>query len=102
MAATGHHAEDVGKILIGVQSDLKALRSDLASAAAAAASGEVGGAAAGRQVAALQRIIDRAETDIRLKTEAVLQTALNDQYTTLPAIRDVKRSRGGGGLQAGP
>ena len=87
---------------MGVQSDLKALRSDLASAAAAAASGEVGGAAAGRQVAALQRIIDRAETDIRLKTEAVLQTALNDQYTTLPAIRDVKRSRGEGGGASRP
>jgi hypothetical protein len=91
MAATGHHAEDVGKILMGVQSDLRSLRSDISAAATAAA--ESGAGSSSRQVAALQRIVDRAETDIRLKTEAVLQSALNDQYTTLPAIRETKRSK---------
>lgn len=89
MAATGHHAEDVGKILMAVQGDLRSLRADIA----AVASAESGAGSSSRQVAALQRIVDRAETDIRLKTEAVLQSALNDQYTTLPAIREMKRSR---------
>lgn len=89
MAPTMHHAEDVGKILMEVQADLKALRSDLT----ATSTGEHD---AGRKVAALQALVDKAENDIRLKTEAVLHSALNDQYTTLPAIREAKRTRPAG------
>jgi len=85
-AGTTHHAEDVGKILMEVQSDLKALRSDLT----ATSTSEID---AGRKIAALQALVDKAENDIRLKTEAVLHSALNDQYTTLPAIREAKRTR---------
>jgi hypothetical protein len=85
-AGTTHHAEDVGKILMEVQSDLKALRSDLT----ATSSSDID---AGRKIAALQALVDKAENDIRLKTEAVLHSALNDQYTTLPAIREAKRTR---------
>lgn len=57
---------------------------------------------------AVQNLVDKAENDIKLKTEAVLNSTLNEQYTTLPAIRDSKRrtqqrrahsagSAGGGG-----
>ena len=87
IAMAAHHAEDVGKILVEVQADLKALRQDLAATSA-------GDGNAGGKVAALQALVDKAENDIRLKTEAVLHSALNDQYTTLPAIREAKRTRG--------
>ena len=40
---------------------------------------------------AVQNLVDKAENDIKLKTEAVLNSTLNEQYTTLPAIRDSKR-----------
>ena len=86
MAPTTHHAEDVGKILMEVQADLKALRQDLAATTAIEGSANV-------KVSALQALVDKAENDIRLKTEAVLHSALNDQYTTLPAIREAKRTR---------
>lgn len=101
MSAVAHHAEDVGKILMAVQSDLKALRADLNTVASQPADS----ADASRKMAALQQLVDKAESDIKLKTEAVLQTALNDQYTTLPAIREQKRTRtgqsGGSGQRAG-
>ena len=92
MAPTGtaHHAEDVGKILMEVQADLKALRSDLGATSSSEQD-------AGRKVSALLALVDKAENDIRLKTEAVLHSALNDQYTTLPAIREAKRTRSQGG-----
>ena len=57
---------------------------------------------AGRKVSALQALVDKAESDIRLKTEAVLHSALNDQYTTLPAIREAKRTRSQGGVAQRP
>ena len=97
MAPTGtaHHAEDVGKILMEVQADLKALRTDLAATSASDQD-------AGRKVSALQALVDKAESDIRLKTEAVLHSALNDQYTTLPAIREAKRTRSQGGVAQRP
>lgn len=34
----------------------------------------------------LQAVIDRAESDLRAKAEAVLSTALAEQFTTLPSI----------------
>ena len=84
--AATHHAEDVGKILLEVQADLKALRQDLTATSGSEAD-------SGRKVQALQALLDKAENDIRLKTEAVLHSALNDQYTTLPAIREARRTR---------
>eukprot|EP00291_Cryptomonas_curvata_P027172 CAMPEP_0172158250 /NCGR_PEP_ID=MMETSP1050-20130122/4269_1 /TAXON_ID=233186 /ORGANISM="Cryptomonas curvata, Strain CCAP979/52" /LENGTH=152 /DNA_ID=CAMNT_0012827623 /DNA_START=141 /DNA_END=595 /DNA_ORIENTATION=+ len=82
--AAAYHAEDVGKILMAVQADLKALRADLQTTADAAVD-------PAKKIAQLQHIVEKAETDVRLKTEAVLHNALNDQYTTLPAIRGSKR-----------
>eukprot|EP00960_Hanusia_phi_P071923 767666-Hanusia_phi.AAC.2 len=86
MPSNSYHAEDVGKILLEVQNDLRALRSDLSATSTSEAS-------ATKKISLLQQLIDKAENDIKLKTEVVLNNAFNDQYTTLPAIRDTKRSR---------
>uniref|UniRef100_A0A7S0VNS7 IQCH-like ATP-grasp domain-containing protein n=1 Tax=Hemiselmis tepida TaxID=464990 RepID=A0A7S0VNS7_9CRYP len=86
-----HHTDDVGKILMGVQADLKALRTNLA-ATVKGDSGAVPTEAA-RKMQAVQLLVDRAEQDIKLKTEAVLHATLNEQYTTLPAIRDTNKRR---------
>ena len=67
-----------------------ALRTHAASASDLSSS-PPGSAEAARKMQAVQLLVDKAEQDIRLKTEAVLNTTLNDQYTTLPAIRDGKR-----------
>ncbi|EKX36818.1 hypothetical protein GUITHDRAFT_116984 [Guillardia theta CCMP2712] len=86
MPSTSYHAEDVGKILLEVQNNLRALRSDLSATSTSEAS-------ATKKISLLQQLIDKAENDIKLKTEVVLNNAFNEQYTTLPAIRDTKRSR---------
>lgn len=58
-----HHAEDVGRILLEVQKDLKSLR---ASVSKDAAEGEVG--------ASLEQVLQRAEADLAAKAELVLDT----------------------------
>mmetsp|Transcript_30 Transcript_30/g.78 ORF Transcript_30/g.78 Transcript_30/m.78 type:complete len:1089 (+) Transcript_30:71-3337(+) len=78
MDAKTTHVGDIGKILKSVQDDLRNLRSNLSFG---------GEADSSAKIANLQSVIDRAEADLRAKADAVLTTALADEFTSLPAIR---------------
>eukprot|EP00965_Chrysotila_dentata_P066370 2197364-Pleurochrysis_carterae.AAC.1 len=62
MAAIDHHAQDLGKILVQAQADLRQIRESL---------GE-GGSTASQQ--RLQAVVEKAEADLQLKAEAVLNS----------------------------
>lgn len=79
-----HHTEDVGRILLQVQEELKSIRADLAA----------GGGLSSQQVDA---VLARAESDLRTKAEVVLNGLVNESVRTLP----VKNKSGGGGGGAG-
>eukprot|EP00741_Cyanophora_paradoxa_P021428 tig00021352_g20686.t1 len=69
------HAADIGKLLLQVQNELKTIRSTIQPGSQP-------------DVSALESIIERAESDLRAKAEAVLQTVVDDNVTTLPMIRE--------------
>ena len=74
-----HHVEDVGKILLQVQKDLAGLRQQIKA--------QPGGAQTPQQASdALERVIARAESDLRMKAEVVLNSMLQTTALTLPAI----------------
>ena len=78
-AASAHHVQDVGKILLQAQSDLKKIRETLS-----VASGSVPGAADAE--ATLQSVVEKVETELRLKAEAVLNTVVQGSVSTLPTL----------------
>ena len=77
-AATQHHVQDVGKILLQAQIDLKKIREALAG----------DGAAREAQFASdsLQQVVEKVETELRLKAEAVLKTVVQGSVSTLPIL----------------
>ena len=76
--SAAHHVEDVGKILLQAQSDLRRIREQLAPPGA---QGEA--AFVSEQLA---QVVEKAEAELRLKAEAVLSTTVHGAASTLPAI----------------
>ena len=79
VAASAHHVQDVGKILLQAQSDLRQIRETLS-----VASGSHSGAVAAEST--LQAVVEKVETELRLKAEAVLNTVVHGSASTLPSI----------------
>ena len=77
MVATAeqHHAQDVGKILLQAQEDLRGIREQLA--------GDGAGAEWHREH--LQQVVEKAEAELKLKAEAVLNTVVHGA-ATLPSL----------------
>ena len=79
--SSAHHAADVGKILLQAQTDLKKIRESLAAAA---------GDGAGREplftAESLSQVVEKVETELRLKADAVLKTVVQGSPSTLPAL----------------
>ena len=76
--SAAHHVEDVGKILLQAQSDLRRIREQLAPPGA---QGEA--AFVSEQLA---QVVEKAEAELRLKAEAVLSTTVHGAASTLPAM----------------
>ena len=72
--ASRHHVEDVGRILLQVQEELKSIRAELTGAG-------------GMKPAEIEAVIARAEGGLRAKAEVVLNGLLNDTVTTLPVAQ---------------
>ena len=99
-----HHVEDVGRILLQVQDNLRGLRESL-RANAAATRGQLGGGAGGaasdaraaETVSKLDSVLERAEHDLRIKAEVVLNSVIQNTVQTLPSISQKPGSAGEGG-----
>ena len=76
-AATQHHVHDVGRILLQAQTDLKKVREAL--------SGD-GVSREAQNAGDLQQVVERVETELRLKAEAVLKTVVQGSVSTLPIL----------------
>lgn len=77
-----HHAADLGKILLQAQADLRQIRESIADS-----KGGGGGAGSSSGVdAGLQRVVEKVETELRLKAEAVLNTVVHGSASTLPML----------------
>ena len=70
-----HHAQDVGRILLQAQADLRSIREKLST----------DGGEAEWHREHLQQVVEKAESDLKLKAEAMLTTVVNGA-ATLPAI----------------
>lgn len=83
---SAHHVEDVGRILLQVQDNLRGLRESLRSGTR---SGHGGPTADGRAdaVAKLDGVLERAEHDLRVKAEVVLNSVIQNTVRTLPTIK---------------
>eukprot|EP00966_Prymnesium_polylepis_P294195 6794546-Prymnesium_polylepis.2 len=79
-AQAQHHVQDVGKILLQAQSDLKKIRETLN------AGGDGRAAEAQFTSEALQHVVEKVETELRLKAEAVLKTVVQGSVSTLPSL----------------
>jgi hypothetical protein len=117
--------QDIGRILLGVQDELKNIRASLVDVKGPAngvgsgssrdsalksnmANFEVRGRHRRRRrrrrrvferAGAMQEVLERAEADLRAKTDAVLSVTLNQPMSTLPALRSGREhSRGPPGL----
>ncbi|OQR95004.1 hypothetical protein ACHHYP_00632 [Achlya hypogyna] len=71
--AQQYHVEDVGRILLQAQDDLRSMREKVLS------SNNV-------DVDSINAILERAETDLRAKAEIVLNGVVNNSMKTLPVI----------------
>eukprot|EP00945_MAST-04E_sp_MAST-4E-sp1_P006243 g6243.t1 len=67
-----HHAEDVGRILLQAQDDLKKVRDQIAAGAASPVD--------------LDRVLERAEYDLRAKAELVLSAVTQNTAASLPTV----------------
>jgi hypothetical protein len=115
--------QDIGRILLGVQDELKNIRAslvDVKGPANGVGSGSSRDSALKSNMAnfevrrrrrrrrrrrvferagAMQEVLERAEADLRAKTDAVLSVTLNQPMSTLPALRSGREhSRGPPGL----
>ena len=76
--AADHHVQDVGKILLQAQSDLKKIRESL---------GGDGHSPEGQLTAGnLQHVVEKVETELRLKAEAVLKIVAQGTVSSLPSL----------------
>lgn len=104
-----HHVEDVGRILLQVQDNLRGLRESL-RANAAATRGQLGGGAGGASsdaraaetVSKLDSVLERAEHDLRIKAEVVLNSVIQNTVQTLPSISKKPGSAGDGAVRQRP
>ncbi|KAJ4455181.1 putative IQ motif; EF-hand binding site [Paratrimastix pyriformis] len=71
MAVDRYHVEDIGKILLQTEAQLRNIRKSLAEAK--------------QTNPELESVIQRAEFDLRSKAEVVLQTVTDDMVSALPA-----------------
>ena len=77
--ANAHHVQDVGKILLQAQNDLRQIRENLAVAGGSSKQGL-------DAEALLQQTVEKVESELRLKAEAVLNTLVHGNATTLPTL----------------
>eukprot|EP00948_MAST-09A_sp_MAST-9A-sp1_P004114 g4114.t1 len=70
-----HHVQDVGRILLEVQSDLKALRQKCKEGKSL-------------DVDSLQTLITKAESDIKAKSNIVLNTILDSTHYDVPSVNE--------------
>ena len=77
--ANAHHVQDVGKILLQAQNDLRQIRESLAIAGGSSKDGV-------SAEVLLQQTVEKVETELRLKAEAVLNTVTHGSVTTLPTL----------------
>ena len=70
--STHHHHQDVGKILLQAQSDLKKIRESLEDEQPASLN--------------LHKVVEKVETEFRLKAEAVLKTVAQASLGVLPSV----------------
>jgi hypothetical protein len=82
-AASRHHVQDVGKILLQAQSDLRTIRETLNAAGVSNGGGQPSSGAAS---ASLQQVVEKVEAELRLKAEAVLNTVVQGSVNTLPTL----------------
>ncbi len=68
-----HHADDVGRILLQAQNDLKNIRNKISNGNASPVD--------------LDRVLERAENDLRAKAEIVLSAVTQNTAETLPTIQ---------------
>lgn len=84
-----HHVEDVGRILLQTQEQLRLMREQVgATTGASASAARFLGMSTSPDVRAFQEILERAEHEIRVKAELVLNGLVNtsSQATALPAV----------------
>ena len=68
-----HHADDVGRILLQAQNDLKNIRSKISTGNASPVD--------------LDRVLERAEQDLRAKAELVLSAVTQNSAEVLPTLQ---------------
>lgn len=83
---SSHHVEDVGRILLQVQDNIKSLRASLGRS---------------NTVANLDEVLARAEKDLRVKAEVVLNSVIQNRVHTLPSIKPGSADGATGGAGAG-
>lgn len=92
---SSYHVQDVGRILLQVQDNLKSLRSSISGGAAAGGAGGPGNGGGGikeAELAQLDEVLRRAEADLKVKAEVVLNSVVQNSV----------RMVGGGSLPAVP
>lgn len=93
-----HHVEDVGRILLQTQDQLRLMREQMAAAAPSTPSMRFNNNATQPDVIAFQEILERTELEIRAKAELVLNglvSASSHAASVLPAVTSA--GSGGGG-----
>ena len=80
-----HHVSDIGKVLLQAQEDIAALRGQIGQQ-------QEGGGAASVNAAALEKVLSRAEADLRAKAELVLSAVTQNSAEKLPAKIENDRS----------
>lgn len=83
-----HHVEDVGRILLQTQEQLRLMREQMALANSTSSSSMCFNSTSPADVSALQEILQRAELELRAKAELVLSGLVNtsSQASSLPAV----------------
>ncbi len=71
-----HHAEDVGRILLQAQNELKSVRQQIADGSATPVD--------------LDRVLERTEADLRSKAELVLSAVTQNTATALPTVAETQ------------
>ena len=108
-SGSAHHVEDVGRILLQVQDNLRGLRESLRNQGVGVGVGAVPGgrpsgvseSRAAETVAKLDGVLERAEHDLRMKAEVVLNSVIQNTVRTLPSIHRKPSSAGSAGVGAG-
>jgi hypothetical protein len=77
-----HHIEDVGRILIQVQQELKDKRENIKNQ----------GSGSKHAADGIEEVLQRAEADLRAKAEVVLSSIVNSSVRTIPPVLEASAS----------